>query len=477
MRERARERIRGQGAAGILTTPTEEAIPTELKGYRQWVVWRREMRDGKPTKRPYNSRDGRAASVTNPGTWSTFEQARAVAHQYDGPGFVFNASDPFFGTDFDKCRNPQTGEIAPRVRKIITALNSYTEISPSGTGLHIIALGTLPPGWRKRGGIELYDRARFFTMTGDHLPGTPTTIEERTEAIAALHARLSGTPPTAVTQPSQTEPATVPERWLRLVETNPRVAAAWQGEDKELRGREGGSGLDMRLAHEIRRYGFSLEEARRILAAAPYPVGGGRSAAYLDRTIARAFQAGRRRALPAYGAVPAAVVDSGAFARLHPATKALLFVLFVRRMRPSGTVLRSAQNLARDAGISPRSVGPAGAQLEAEGWISRERVAGGRMLYRVHFGSPTVERGVSKPPASADVGEAETQPGAPRLDSCSQTVGEPSTATYAPTEGKRVLDHGIGGGTSPPVPSGIPSGGAQGVMGHRAPSEVEEAAI
>ena len=78
---------------------------------------------------------------------------------------------------------------APWARAIVVAMNSYTERSPSGHGLRIFLRGTLPPGRRKAGDIEMYDGGRYLTLTGQHVPGTPTTIEDRTAALAALHAQ------------------------------------------------------------------------------------------------------------------------------------------------------------------------------------------------------------------------------------------------------------------------------------------------
>ena len=69
-------------------------------------------------------------------------------------------------------------------------INSYTEVSPSGTGLRIFAQGGLSGKGRKRGDIELYSQGRFLTVTGDHLPGTPTTIAERQAAVEWLYVAM-----------------------------------------------------------------------------------------------------------------------------------------------------------------------------------------------------------------------------------------------------------------------------------------------
>jgi hypothetical protein len=73
-------------------------IPTELRALDEWVVWRFERRDGKPTKVPYAVATGRRASVSDSGSWTTFDKARAFASAHaDGIGFVFTEHDPFTG--------------------------------------------------------------------------------------------------------------------------------------------------------------------------------------------------------------------------------------------------------------------------------------------------------------------------------------------------------------------------------------------
>ena len=69
---------------------------------------------------------------------------------FDGIGFVFTPEDPYVGIDLDGARNPETGIIEPWASEIIAACASDTEISVSGTGVHIIIEGALPSGCRHR---------------------------------------------------------------------------------------------------------------------------------------------------------------------------------------------------------------------------------------------------------------------------------------------------------------------------------------
>ena len=157
----------------IITKNLEKAIPDEMKTRKNWVVWKYgKLREGgKKAKEPYTP-EGKKAKVNDPDTWSTWPQVCDVSG-YEGVGFVF--SGDYIGIDLDSCVSE--GKIEPWARKIIDHVSSYTEISPSGKGVHILLKGELPQkGKRRKGKIECYDRGRYFTMTGKHLQGTPNTI-------------------------------------------------------------------------------------------------------------------------------------------------------------------------------------------------------------------------------------------------------------------------------------------------------------
>jgi putative DNA primase/helicase len=148
----------------ILPVKTEN-IPEELKVRPQWVNWKYAWDGKKWTKHPYSPRTGRKASSTDLLTWSTFEEAvEAYEHgRFAGLGFVFCSGDPYTGVDLDDCVD-ENGEIAGRALEIARYLDSYTELSASGSGLHIIVCGDVPN--RRKGDIEVYSSKRFFTVTG-----------------------------------------------------------------------------------------------------------------------------------------------------------------------------------------------------------------------------------------------------------------------------------------------------------------------
>ena len=166
-----------------------EAIPERLRERDQWVCWREEDRDGKPTKIPVTPGAGGFASATESETWAGFEAALdyTETEHADGVGFVFTDDDPIVGVDLDDCRDPETGDVDDAALDIIARLDSYTEVSPSGTGYHVLIRGELPEGRNRRGGVELYDTARFFTVTGDHVEETPTRVARRQDALTAIH--------------------------------------------------------------------------------------------------------------------------------------------------------------------------------------------------------------------------------------------------------------------------------------------------
>jgi primase-polymerase (primpol)-like protein len=166
-----------------------EAIPETLREREQWVCWQEAERDGKPTKIPVTPGGGGFASSTEAQTWASFETALnyTETENANGVGFVFTDDDPIVGVDLDDCRDPETGDVDDAAQDIIARLDSYTEVSPSGTGYHVLITGELPDGRNRRGSIELYDTARFFTVTGDHVERTPTRVARRQDALTAIH--------------------------------------------------------------------------------------------------------------------------------------------------------------------------------------------------------------------------------------------------------------------------------------------------
>lgn len=247
--------------------PALDSLPAALLGLPNWVAWKAIERGGKVTKVPLSAIRRGLASSTDPRTWSTYELAAnyADAESCDGIGFVFTRS-PFVGIDLDHCIDPRNGAVAPWAFDIVARFNSYTELSPSGTGLHIFVKGKLPPGRRRRhvdaegesihidAAIEVYDTGRYFTVTGRQLPGTPGTIVERTTELDAWHAETFAVPESP---PEERTPSAgpVPVDDARLIalasesKGGDRFARLWAGDLAEYDGDE--SRADLALCNQL----------------------------------------------------------------------------------------------------------------------------------------------------------------------------------------------------------------------------------
>jgi hypothetical protein len=164
---------------------------------RNWLIWRLEKRGDDFTKPPYQARHPDShASTSRPETWSDYEtavKAAAAMEEEGGIGFVLDGSG-FVGIDLDDCRDPASGKIKYReAQDIIDRAGSYTEVSPSGEGVHIFGLGqgaqvgtTIPmKGWK----IEVFrGTRRFLTVTGDEI-GRCTKLKNLDALVDDLAAR------------------------------------------------------------------------------------------------------------------------------------------------------------------------------------------------------------------------------------------------------------------------------------------------
>lgn len=175
-----------------------ENIPGELKQREQFVCWRYARSGvGSPhrwCKQPISPIGGQLAKITAPETWSDFGTAmntfqRNKSH-LAGIGFVFTDDDSFVGIDLDHCRDPESGELAEWASTLVDELDSYTEVSPSGTGVKIVLKSDqqVPSRRKSSPGIEIYSSQRYFTLTGQTLNGHEQ-IHTRTEQLLSVHRR------------------------------------------------------------------------------------------------------------------------------------------------------------------------------------------------------------------------------------------------------------------------------------------------
>ncbi len=155
-----------------------ENIPQELKDIPRWVLWRLEIKEDKNGKKSWSkvpkTSTGKNASVDNPSTWTSFNQAIEAYQngEFDGVGVVMvKDQDNLIGLDFDHIVEDDDVK-DPKIQGYIDKLNSYTEISPSGTGIRIFGFGELPLHGRKNGPIEVYDSGHYLTVTGQKIGDT-----------------------------------------------------------------------------------------------------------------------------------------------------------------------------------------------------------------------------------------------------------------------------------------------------------------
>lgn len=178
-------------------------LEKEFGNNKQWCNWRFETVKGKLTKVPYFSKT-RKASSTDPKTWITMEEAEIAfnngGNKFDGMGLFFPSDETLLGIDFDMCL--ENGKIKhekkDEIERFIKESNTYTEISPSGTGLHVflnleeslsITNKKEPKSVIKtdRKAMEIYTKERYFTVTNNPYGKTlPVRKISKKEALRLL---------------------------------------------------------------------------------------------------------------------------------------------------------------------------------------------------------------------------------------------------------------------------------------------------
>ncbi len=257
--------------------PATERIPLEMRELPQWVRWRVEPRrpGEQPTKIPFRPSGLSRAKVDEPSTWGPYATAAAWLTVGDmaGVGFVFSDTGGLVGLDLDGCRDPETGEIAEWATGILYRFRgTYAEISPSRKGIKIVAHGRLPtdrtgkrvtlPG--EHCGIEAYQRRRFFAVTGDLVPGHPSTVADCQAALDWLWQTW------IVPNRPEKQPQLVSQADYSVLAVDRRAilkrAAAYL--EKLPPGIQGqnGSGATFHAACELFRFGLTDSEAAALFA-------------------------------------------------------------------------------------------------------------------------------------------------------------------------------------------------------------------
>mgnify|MGYP003953535229 CR=1 FL=1 len=178
---------------------------SELKSLSQWVGYT-------SAKIPMNPHTGVAAASNNPDTWGTAAQAWSAKKRYGwaGIGYVFTIAAGVVGIDLDDCFD-EAGQLSDMARQVMQMLDSYTERSPSGKGLHILACGSIPHSI-KQPGFEMYNELRYFTVTGKRFGATSGDIEDKQTELTALFVTFGGDMEPARPVARPTTPATTEEK-------------------------------------------------------------------------------------------------------------------------------------------------------------------------------------------------------------------------------------------------------------------------
>lgn len=169
---------------------TVDDIPAPMRTGARFVRYRlaHPNRHGKRRKIPYLPKENRRARIDDGATWGTLEEcvANVGLHGTDGVGLVLTG-DGLICIDLDDVREPESGHITDQAMAMIERFDSFTEVSPSGTGVHIWVRGHLPFDGRNFGnGIEIYQRGRFIAFTGEAVPGRERPLRECQDQIQSL---------------------------------------------------------------------------------------------------------------------------------------------------------------------------------------------------------------------------------------------------------------------------------------------------
>jgi len=154
-----------------------------LKHLDRWVCWREEPDEGGTRKVPVNvdSRSGNSYRISylNPDNWYTYHEAKEIVKTYDSVDglqvVIDDSKDDFVIVDFDNCIDPKTGRIDGAAKQYLRQSDTYAELSPSGTGFHLVFRGDIPrQGWTAETDtidLEAYD-TYLLTVTENHLVGS-----------------------------------------------------------------------------------------------------------------------------------------------------------------------------------------------------------------------------------------------------------------------------------------------------------------
>jgi putative DNA primase/helicase len=174
--------VPSHSGAEVVNVLTQEQIDNIRQGLGKYATHRRFV--ARKGKEPIDPITGYGAKANDPTTWGTLDQALHAMDAYDCDGIGVELGEGLCGIDIDHCIN-EKGEVSEKAEEIVSAIDSYIETSPSGTGMHILFTGSIPEGARRKDGLEMYAEGRYFTLTGEG----SGTVANRTEQAAQVHKK------------------------------------------------------------------------------------------------------------------------------------------------------------------------------------------------------------------------------------------------------------------------------------------------
>ncbi len=260
-----------------------ETVPKELKDLPNWVGWKLETRAGNLTKVPY-SKTGVRASPIDPSQWRNFtDVCNIISSKEKGIGFVFDGNG-IVGIDLDHCFNLD-GTVKKEFLEILSTLISYTEVSPSGNGLHIFIKCKKHPYYyrdaptekypegkehfgRKKDDLEVYSKERYFTITGIKWNGCPLEIKEYSvETIRKVCDPILGTKeimnPTPIVPMSTQLPDEDILKIASRASNSQKFNNLWNGSTSEYNNDD--SAADMALASMLAFYSTDANQIERLM--------------------------------------------------------------------------------------------------------------------------------------------------------------------------------------------------------------------
>ena len=175
-------------------------IPSELKEMKRWIVYKPIIKNGKTQKVPINPLTARSLAWSDETQWLSFDDANRLSQRHDDYGIGFILGDGVAGIDLDNVVKVD-GTLQEIATDVISSMNSYTEYSLSGKGLHILFLANLSNSFNNRrktlnhdgtySNIEMYSSGRFFVVTGNIYNNLSNLYMRENEAIALYNKYIT----------------------------------------------------------------------------------------------------------------------------------------------------------------------------------------------------------------------------------------------------------------------------------------------